>query len=253
MANASMNTGPDDFSASVGEAQASVTGLATVVTQVLESNREISRRIARLEQQNSRWLPSTTSTITRQDAILSPSLAESDTVEDIESILTVRGPVTDAQNISICDPRRLFEYSFDQDLNTSRPYRRALQKYEELSTTSSEIHTMGWSCLSGISLAEVSHISVINLLFCPQDLWNGHHYSSISVDRDSFVHTENINSSGLEATQPAPTFHGRLKTGVPVHASQSGQSPSIIKKDNVAPVVVRNIALFGIFLLQATM
>lgn len=156
--------------------------LATNVAQVLESNQEIFRRMARLEQQSFRVLPSAALTITGRDATPAPSSAESSTVDDTESIMTVRGPVTDAQNTKGSDQRQVFGYSFDQDLNTSRPYTRAMQKHGVWSTTSSEIHTMGWSCLSGLSLAEISHISVINLPFSPQDLWNGHRYSETRIE-----------------------------------------------------------------------
>ena len=143
--------------------------------------------MARLEQQNFGTRPNTTFTITGRDASLGPSLAESNIVDDTESIMTVRGPLTDAQNARSSDQRQTLEYSFDQDLNTSRPYTRAMQNHRASSTTSSEIHTMGWSCLSGLSLAEVSNISVINLPFCPQELWNGHRYFEKRIDRGGLL------------------------------------------------------------------
>ena len=69
-----------------------------------------------------------------------------------------------------------FGFTFDKDLNSSRPYARAMRRTSVYSTTSSTLHTMGWSCLSDLSLAEVSEVSVIGLPITPQELWNGHRY-----------------------------------------------------------------------------
>ena len=168
--------------------------------------------MARLEQQNFRQLPSTIRTITGRDATPSPSLAETNPIDDSESMLTVREPVNESQNARNSDAICTFEYPFDQDLKSSRPYTQAMKNHRVWSTASSEIHTMGWSYLSGLSLAEVSHISVINLAFCPQDLWNGHHYPATSVDRDGFVSCKNSNSSSPNAAQAVPTFRRDPRT-----------------------------------------
>ena len=239
-------------SASVNEAQASVTELATLVTQVLESNDELFRRMARLEQQSFGRPQGTISTTTGRDADLNSSLADTNLVEDNESIVTIRRPVTGFHNLSNRNPRSSFGYSFDKDLNTSRPYTRAMRKHTAWSTTSSESHAVGWSCLSGLSLAEVSHISVINLSICPQDLWNGHRYSATGINLDGFVLSkrDNIHSSSLTA-QPAQTSRRRLKTRIPVHAGQKAGFLNTIKEDKDVPVAARTIALLGTFSLRA--
>lgn len=240
-------------SASVGEAQASVTELATLVTQVLESNWELSRRMARLEQRSFGRPQGTISTATGRDADLNSSLADTSLGEDSESIVTIRGPATGYQNISNRNPRSSFGYSFDEDLNTSRPYTRAMRKHTAWSTTSSESHTVGWSCLSGLSLAEVSHISVINLSICPQDLWNGHRYSATTINLDGFVLSkhDNNHSSSLTA-QPARTSGRSLETKVPVHASQKTRILNTLKEYKDVPVGARTIAVLGTFSLRAT-
>ena len=69
-----------------------------------------------------------------------------------------------------------FSFTFDQDLNNSRPYVRAMKRNSMWSIASSAAHTTSWSCLSGLSLAEISDISVIGLPISIQELWNGHHY-----------------------------------------------------------------------------
>ena len=201
--------------------------------------------MARLEQQSFGMLSSIAPTITWRDTTLAPSLAGSNTVDDTESIMTVRGPITDAQKAQSSDQRQMFGYSFDQDLNTSRPYTRALQKHQVWSTTSSEIHTMGWSCLSGLSLAEISHISVINLPLCPQDLWNGHHYSEIKIDRDGL-----ILSKCWSPLKAAPTSKRRLNTGVSLHSGNMSETLSSIKEDKAVPVAARTMLLIGMFPLR---
>ena len=200
--------------------------------------------MARLEQQELGRLPSTTSTITGRDATPGPSLAESNTVDDTESIVTVRGPTTDVQSSRSSDQRQTFGYSFDQDLNTSRPYTRAMQKHTAWSPTSSEIHTMGWSCLSGLSLAEVSQISVINLLFCPQDLWNGHRYFETRIDRGGLIYSKYENSLRSDKKQAAPALRRRSET---IHAGLRGKNLSIIREDGAVQVGARTMLLIGMF------
>ena len=238
----------DHTSTSIGEVQESVTELAAIITNVLESNQEISRRMARFEQQSFRTSPSTIRTTTGKGALSSPSVAETNTVEDTESIVTIRGPGSDSQKTRNSESRPPFGFSFDQDLNTSRPYTRAMKRDQTWSITSSEIHTLGWSYLSGISLAEVSHVSVINLPFSPQDLWNGQRYLASKIDRIGFFLSKpQSNSSSSITTQSAPTPKSGLETKIPVSAGRSSGSLSMIREGTGLPVAARNIATLGIF------
>ena len=169
-------------SSSVGEAQASVSELTILVTQLLESNRDMSRRMRSIEQQTVGRPPSTITSITGRDTVPTPSMIETNTTEDNESVVTIKRLISASQDGTNGEPILTFGFSFDQDLNTSRPYTRALKKHPVWSAASSEICTMGWSCLSGLSLAEVSQISVINLPIFPHDLWNGQRYSALQVE-----------------------------------------------------------------------
>ena len=67
-------------------------------------------------------------------------------------------------------------FTFEKDLEASRPYIRALKRWSSCTATSSVAPSMGWSFFSGISLAEVSCLSAINLPIASQDLWNGDRY-----------------------------------------------------------------------------
>ena len=172
-------------STSIEESQSSANQLAALVQQVLESNLEMSQRMANLEMRMLGYSHSS-----------APALEDLDINRDDESINTMRA-ANDTDRGSMPPGERVdtlqetseiigkesgnlqcstFNFTFDQDLKDSRPYARAMKKIPLWSTTSSAVHTMSWSCLSGLSLAQVSKISVINLPISTQELWNGHRY-----------------------------------------------------------------------------
>lgn len=102
-----------------------------------------------------------------------------------EPSITVEETIQDVSKESTNDQRPAFNFTFDQDLKNSRPYTRAMARNSVWSTGSSAVHTVGWSCISGVSLADVSEISVIGLPVSPYELWNGHHYVLTGFDTDS--------------------------------------------------------------------
>ena len=156
---------------SIADVQSSVDQLSNITRQVLESNHVISERLSRMESKNS----DATSAIalTARESVVSE-------IEDDESIVTVR-PVK-----TISSAEKAFEmqfmslpYEFESLLESSRPYRRAFKRPDRpLSATSSVIHTLGWSFLSGISLAEVSNISIIELALDKNNIWNSKLYDT---------------------------------------------------------------------------
>ena len=75
-----------------------------------------------------------------------------------------------------------FNFTFDQDLNNSRAYARARKRSSTWSIASSTVHTMSWSYLSNLSLAEISDLSVIGLPISAQEFWNGHHFVLTSAE-----------------------------------------------------------------------
>ncbi|KAF6224453.1 hypothetical protein HO133_011030 [Letharia lupina] len=117
------------ISASVGEVSASVSEPATLVTQVLASNQEISRQMTGLEQRTFGRPPSTISSITGRDAVPNPSLVGMSTTEDDMSVVTIKGRISDSQYSTKSEPIRTFGFSFDQDLNTHRPYTRTMKRH----------------------------------------------------------------------------------------------------------------------------
>ncbi|KAF5634288.1 hypothetical protein F52700_6012 [Fusarium sp. NRRL 52700] len=71
----------------------------------------------------------------------------------------------------------LFEFDFEHDLKLSRVYRLAKRDTMDFSVHSSVARTHAWSNLSGMSLSDISHISVLALPLYVEDISNPQHYS----------------------------------------------------------------------------
>jgi cell division control protein 24 len=89
----------------------------------------------------------------------------------------------------------LFEFDFDHDLKLSRVYRHAKRDTMDFSARSSVARTHAWSSLSGISLSDISHISVLALPLYIEDISNPEHYNF-----------------GQEAFQPRPILVPTMPT-----------------------------------------
>ena len=68
-----------------------------------------------------------------------------------------------------------FGFAFEEDLRTSRAYKRVALNESRFSKSSAT--SIGYSFLSGLSLSDVSDISAISLPILPMNLWNHHRYS----------------------------------------------------------------------------
>ena len=66
---------------------------------------------------------------------------------------------------------------FEQDLKASRVYRRAKRHSLDISIRSSVARTHAWSIFSGLSLGQISSISVLALPLYPTDISNPEHYA----------------------------------------------------------------------------
>lgn len=83
-------------SVTIGIAQRSASELATLITQVLESNQDISRRMARIEQWSLGPSKGLDPTITGRDVISSPSVVEVNTTGDNNSFTAIKGRISDS-------------------------------------------------------------------------------------------------------------------------------------------------------------
>ena len=176
----------------MGEAQSSASQLQILIQQVLEVNSEISQRITNLETHAlgshnpvPNWAASNTN---NNDRNVNENIIEA---EADESKVEDKNRKSGKQAQDLQSSR--FNFTFDQDLNNSRPYARARRRNSLWSTNSSAFHTMSWSCLSGLSLTEISKVSVIGLPITAQELWNGDHYRLIHAD---LAQTLGINETG---------------------------------------------------------
>lgn len=98
-----------------------------------------------------------------------------------------------------------FGFTFDRDLKASRVYMRILSKDSNPSCSSSVVPSVGWSFLSGLSLADISNVSALSLPISPNELWNAQYYSlDIPPRRDLVLSSTSLPLSLTES------FNARL-------------------------------------------
>lgn len=152
-------------STSIEEAQTAVGHLQDLIQQTLRNDQDISRRLANLETQNH---------ITASSAI---SAAGSITSQNDDVSTENPWSQIDKEDFEASVSRTtVIEFSFESMLQRSRPYTRGLLRNSRCSRTSSVAPSMGWSFFSGLSLADISSISVISLPIWKSELWNGSRY-----------------------------------------------------------------------------
>ncbi|KAI9772853.1 MAG: hypothetical protein M1840_008735 [Geoglossum simile] len=129
------------------EAKSSVDTLCGLVTRLIESNTEMLNRIRTLE---------STMQFSGEGAVDG-----------------------DADAIVVTSPEQLSEkYSgsycpgFENDLFGTRVYKRGLLRNSAVSSASFEVHSQRWSILSGLSLSDISNISVLSLPLLAGELYN---------------------------------------------------------------------------------
>ena len=206
-------------SSTVEEAQASVEQLTTLVKKVLENNQDISQRMAKLEVRTLRCSSMATPTTYTSSETPVAVEANDNPKNDGASCSTIKGIGLGSQAMISdgSDSRQPpFSFSFDKDLNSSRAYTRAMRRSLIWSSRSSAIGTIGWSCLSGLSLADVSEISVINLPISPCELWNGERYSTSQLDIDGVLETitmelSRTGSGSLSTIKPGQNSESRMR------------------------------------------
>lgn len=177
---------------SMENAQRSMSRLTDVVRQLLERNREISERLGCMELETS----DCRSTIVRTTR---KSISE-ELIEDYESIVTVRqlnASPSEGKANGLEASRSSAE--FESLLESSRPYVRASRRPGPSSATSSVVQTLGWSCLSGLSLAEVSNISIMELALDKNRVWNSTRYDTAPRYLGTVAEGKRLKAWSLEA------------------------------------------------------
>ena len=141
------------------------------IAALLETNQALSRRMRILEDA----FEVGTIVSERQSRIISTTVGVGD---DLSKRIQPNVQNEDG-NLQPLDPPEEAEVSsfdFENDLSTSRPYRRAQRDTMDFSFRSSIAHTNAWSQFSGLSLSNVSIISAIALPLYPDEIENAQHY-----------------------------------------------------------------------------
>ncbi|KAL8723569.1 MAG: hypothetical protein Q9181_007262 [Wetmoreana brouardii] len=153
------------------EAQDAIDSLTSIVNEVMASNHDIARRLEDMD------LP----TILKHRS--APSALEGTSCTDDD--VSTGGPVRNTQasgDTTLVGDDAPCGFAFEQDLRTSRVYTRVsrtLNRRSDLgpfSLPSSTACSMGTSFLSGLSLADVSNVSLLSLPVAVQALSNGCRY-----------------------------------------------------------------------------
>lgn len=74
--------------------------------------------------------------------------------------------------------REMFWFAFEHDLQASRVYRRISFRSSSLSLPSVHAPSASWSMLSGLSLSQISNVTVLALPLTPDELSNGDQYNA---------------------------------------------------------------------------
>lgn len=145
-------------SISMEEAQSCTQKLCVLITQVLESNQGLAERIRGLE---------------REGSIISK--ARADTILGDEASTIRRAS---AARESVLEPGDTLakRFAFEDDLESSRVYNKAIYRFSQISITSTALYTTALSVFSKLSLSQVSSISFYALPVCAVDLHNSELY-----------------------------------------------------------------------------
>ena len=182
----------------MGEAQRSIQSLTDVVRDVLAQNQEICRHLERSD---------VTIELKHRSA---PSALESIECTD-DDVSTIR-PDRDtcySESTTLVNPSPEYSFSFEQDLRRSRVYTRVSRRIgrrsdpDPMSLPSSAGCSIGSSFLSGLSLADVSNISLISLPIPPCSLSNGQRYIKSLV-------TDPLSDYLPHMFHPAPRSSGKI-------------------------------------------
>ncbi|SCN82443.1 uncharacterized protein FFC1_03894 [Fusarium fujikuroi] len=138
---------------SLVRAEESQQQLIAAVDMLLRDNSDLSRRMMGME--------NIVDTMSHRRA----------TIQSTKDIDAQKGKATSSRRSS------LFEFDFEHDLKLSRVYRHAKRDTMDFSARSSVARTHAWSSLSGISLSDISHISVLALPLYVEDISNPQHYN----------------------------------------------------------------------------
>ncbi|KAI1307103.1 hypothetical protein F5Y03DRAFT_383875 [Xylaria venustula] len=143
---------------SMDEAKSCTQKLCVLVERMLESNQDLAERIRGLE---------------REGSIISKARSEIIPGDDAS---TIRQASATSRSMLKTEDNLIKRFAFEDDLETSRVYNKAIYRHSQLSLTSTALHTTALSVFSKLSLSQVSGISFYALPVCAIDLHNSELY-----------------------------------------------------------------------------
>jgi hypothetical protein len=153
-----------DNSESDSEARVNAQTLITLTSSLLQSNRELSSRLAHLEDQ----LGTTLSRYTHRPGSLAPS-------DDTITRATILSR-TERLNLLTDDTETIRSFEFEKDLEASWVYQKRTGNTTDASFCTSLVRSHAWTALTEISLSDISVISVVALPISLFELENASHY-----------------------------------------------------------------------------
>ena len=123
--------------------------LTSQVQEVLRNNVKMASRLQNLEK-------------------MYPGLIASRSASRVERRLSDK---SERRSVSLT---RGYRFAFEEELQTSNVYRRALLR--QIRSSEAETSSKGLSWFSGMSLSDISNVSAIALPIYPMELWNHRHY-----------------------------------------------------------------------------
>lgn len=139
-------------------------------------------------------------------------LNESDEEDDVSTVRPKRRASGFILETSEINETASKGFSFEQDLSESRVYKRVRRKELSGSDSSSAATSLGWSCLSNMTFADISMMSVISLPITANELFNGEHYGMLSTAQlileEMDMHRLSVSGAGPgnELHKNAPTM-----------------------------------------------
>ena len=168
--------------------QTSICNLTTTVEHILQASEDVSSRLACIE-----------------TMFAAPSGHSASTLRaPIETDNVIAQPQVSVGEPLNSDPSRSilqFDPNLESDLHASRVYMRTEHRHSMSSLTSTYDSVARLSFLSGISLAQISDISVISLPIFSYELWNPQQYREIrSIDMSASLGVQNPTYSTVRSS-----------------------------------------------------
>jgi hypothetical protein len=140
------------------EARRSHQDLISLTSNLLQNNMELAQRIANLEASRD------TATTIR---------TTSEAVSSLSRRRSVTSKIQDAYQSFTASPFGItYAFEFERDLESSWVYRKVTRATMDASVRSSVVRSHAWTALSGISLSDISAISVVALPITLSDLYS---------------------------------------------------------------------------------